>query len=188
MSVIGFLGPGSAKSDEYRATSFRQGLNEAGFVEGQNVTIEYLWAEDQYDRLPTLAADLVRRKVAVIVTTSTPAALAAQAATTTIPIVFESATDPVKLGLVASLNRPGGNVTGVTQSAAEVLPKRLQLLHEVLPTARVLALLVNPADPQADQARGASGLPIAPIRCRRRSDELRVEHYGNPSSRRTLCW
>jgi putative ABC transport system substrate-binding protein len=154
MSVIGFLAPGSAKSDAYRATSLRQGLNEAGFVEGQNLTIEYRWAEDQYDRLPTLAADLVRRQVAVIVATSTPAALAAQAATTTIPIVFESATDPVKLGLVASLNRPGRNVTGVTQSASEVLPKRLQLLHEVLPTARVLALLVNPADPQAEpQAR-----------------------------------
>jgi putative ABC transport system substrate-binding protein len=161
MPVIGFLGPGSAKSDAYRATAFRQGLNEAGFVEGQNLRIEYRWAEDQYDRLPTLAADLVRRQVAIIVATSTPAALAAKAATTTIPIVFETATDPVKHGLVASLNRPGRNVTGVTQSAEEVLPKRLQLMHEVLPTARVLALLVNPADPalaepQAREARAVA--------------------------------
>jgi putative ABC transport system substrate-binding protein len=147
MPVVGYLGPGSAVSDAFRVTAFRQGLSEAGFVEGQNVTVDYRWAEEHYDRLPAMATDLVNRHVAVIVATSTPAALAAKAATTTVPIIFETAADPVKLGFVASLNRPGGNVTGVTQLGEEVLPKRLELLHELLPSARVLALLINPADP-----------------------------------------
>jgi putative ABC transport system substrate-binding protein len=145
--VVGYLGPGSAVSDTFRVTAFRQGLSEAGFVEGQNVTVDYRWAEEHYDRLPEMAADLVNRHVAVIVATSTPAALAAKAATTTVPIIFETAADPVKLGFVASLNRPGGNVTGVTQLGEEVLPKRLELLHELLPSARAMALLINPADP-----------------------------------------
>jgi putative ABC transport system substrate-binding protein len=147
MPVIGYLGPGSAQSDAFRVTAFRQGLKESGFVEGQNVAIEFRWADDHHDRLPALAADLVRSRVAVIAATSTPVALAATAATTTIPIVFEVASDPVKLGFVDSLSRPGGNVTGVTQLGEEVQPKRLELLHELLPTARVMALLVNPADP-----------------------------------------
>ena len=123
MPVVGYLGPGSAVSDAFRVTAFRQGLSEAGFVEGQNVTVDYRWAEEHYDRLPAMATDLVNRRVAVIVATSTPAALAAKAATTTVPIIFETAADPVKLGFVASLNRPGGNVTGVTQLGEEVLPK-----------------------------------------------------------------
>ena len=147
MPVVGYLGPGSAVSDAFRVTAFRQGLSEAGFVEGQNVTVDYRWAEEHYDRLSAMATDLVNRHVAVIVATSTPAALAAKVATTTVPIIFETAADPVKLGFVASLNRPGGNLTGVTQLGEEVLPKRLELLHELLPSARVMALLINPADP-----------------------------------------
>src|SRR5262245_33797476 len=146
--LIGFLGPGSAQSDTYRVTAFRQGLSEAGLVDGQNFTIEYRWADSRYDRLPALATELVHRQVAVIATSGTPAALAAKAATKTIPIVFETAADPVKLSLVASLSRPGGNITGVTQASDEIAPKRLQLLHELLPKAGVLALLVNPTAPE----------------------------------------
>jgi putative tryptophan/tyrosine transport system substrate-binding protein len=156
ISVIGYLGPGSAQSDAFRVTGFRQGLKEAGYVEDKNLTIEYRWAEDHRDRLPAMAADLVRRQVAVIVATSTSASLAAKAATTTLPIIFETAGDPVKLGLVGSLSRPGGNLTGVTQLGEEAVPKRLELLHEVLPTARVMALLVNPADPLAETQVRAS--------------------------------
>ena len=146
MPVIGYLGVGSAQSEAHRVGGFRQGLKEAGYIEGQNLTIEYRWAEDHYDRLPAMAADLVRHQVAVIVATSASASLAAKAATTTLPIVFETAGDPVKLGFVGSLSRPGGNLTGVTQLGEEEAPKRLQLLRELLPTARVMALLVNPTD------------------------------------------
>ena len=159
--VIGFLGPGSAQSDAYRVTAFLQGLSEAGFVEGQNLAIEYRWAEGHYDRLPALATDLVHRRVAVIAASSLPAALAAKATATTIPIVFETAANPVKLGLVASLNRPGGNITGVTQMSEEVAPKRLELLHELLPKASVLALLVNPTDPAISEPQAREVLSAA---------------------------
>jgi putative tryptophan/tyrosine transport system substrate-binding protein len=153
MPVIGYVGTGSPESDAFRLPSFHQGLSESDYAEGRNVAIEYRWAERQNDRLPALMADLVRRRVTVIaVPASTPGALAAKAATSTIPIVFYIGLDPVALGLVASLNRPGGNLTGVTGWNVAVGPKRLELLHELLPTARVMALLVNPTSPDLAKA------------------------------------
>ncbi len=149
MPVVGFLNSASPAPYADNVAAFRQGLKEAGYVDGNNVAIEYRWAEGQYDRLPEMAADLIRRQVTVIAATSTPAALTAQKATTTIPIVFTTSSDPVHLGLVTSLSRPGGNVTGVTQLNVEVAPKRVELLHELVPTATVIALLVNPTNPNA---------------------------------------
>jgi putative tryptophan/tyrosine transport system substrate-binding protein len=150
LPVVGFLNPTSLDGWRPMVNAFRQGLQEAGYVEGRNVAIEYRWAEGQYDRLPALAAELVRRQVTVIVATSTPSVVAARAATTTIPIVFFVAADPVQLGLVTSLNRPGGNLTGVVTLNVELAAKRLELLHELVPTANLIALLVNPTDPNAE--------------------------------------
>jgi putative ABC transport system substrate-binding protein len=129
--VIGWLGSESREAEDLRIVPFRQGLKEAGYSEGQNLAIEYRFAEGQYDRLPALAADLVRRQVSVIALTGLAAALAAKAATATIPIVFQIADDPIQLGLITSLGRPGGNITGVTSLHVEVAPKQLELLHEV---------------------------------------------------------
>ena len=177
MPVVGYLSATSPDEGEPRAAAFRRGLQESGYIDGQNVAIEYRWAEQQIDRLPAMAADLVQRRVTVIAATTTPAALAAQAATTTIPIVFETGSDPVRLGLVANLNRPGGNVTGVTSLVVEVGPKRLELLHELLPTAKVMALLINPADRALAQAQAREVLSAA----RNRRLEL---HVLNASSER----
>jgi len=151
MPVIGFLGGATAKGWEPNVAAFLQGLGEAGYIEGRNVAIEYRWAEGQYDRLPAMAAELVQRQVAMIAAATTPAALAAKAATVTIPIVFTIQGDPVQVGLVASLSRPGGNLTGATQLNVEVGPKLLELLHELVPTATVIALLVNPTNPNAER-------------------------------------
>jgi ABC-type uncharacterized transport system substrate-binding protein len=153
MPVVGFLNSASADGYAIAARAFRQGLKDTGYVEGENVTIEYRWAEGQYNRLPALAADLVRRKVDVIAANGV-AMLPAKAATTTIPIVFTTSLDPVQEGYVASLNRPGGNVTGVTSLGVEVGPKRLELLHELVPAANVIGLLVNPNNPNAHTLSG----------------------------------
>jgi ABC-type uncharacterized transport system substrate-binding protein len=145
--VIGFLSSESPDLFASRLRAFRQGLSETGYVEGRDVAIEYRWAEDQNDRLPALADDLVRRQVTVITANGNASVRAAKAATPTIPIVFRVAADPVEVGLVASLNRPGGNLTGVASLSAELGPKRLELLHELVPTATIIALVVNPANP-----------------------------------------
>jgi len=165
--VIGFLSAGSPDTFAYLVQAFRQGLSETGHAEGQNLAIEFRWAEGHYDRVPFLAAELVRRPVTVLAATTTPAALAAKAATTTIPIVFATDGDPVQLGLAASLSRPSGNITGVSNLNIEVAPKRLELAHELVPASTVIALLVNPANPLAEAvardlhgAAGALGLQL----------------------------
>ena len=169
LPVVGFINAGSLDVFPNEVAAFGKGLNEAGYVDGQNVTVEFHWLEDQYDRMPALITDLVRRQVAVIaVPLSAPAALAAKAATTTIPIVFGVGEDPVRLGLVASLARPGGNVTGINFFSQEVLAKRLRLLHDMVPKAVRIAVLVNPAnavtaDPtlrEVQQAAPTMGLQI----------------------------
>jgi putative ABC transport system substrate-binding protein len=147
LPVIGFLSSETPSGYAFRAAAFRQGLSEAGYVESRNVAIEYRWAEGHYDRLPALAADLVRRQVAVIAAAGTQSALAAKAATTTIPIVFSTAADPVAEGLVASLARPGGNASGVNNLATELVQKQIEKLHQMVPAATAIAALVNPTNP-----------------------------------------
>ena len=156
LPVIGYLGAQSPAAFASRLRAFRQGLGETGYVEGRNVAIEFRWAEGQQNRLSALVADLVGRQVAVIVAPGgAPAALAAKSATATIPIVFEMGADPIAMGLVGSLNRPGGNLTGISSLNVEVTPKRLEILHELVPTTAVVAVLINPTSPTADlQLRG----------------------------------
>ena len=179
MQVVGYLDASSPGASAARVAVFRQGLAEAGYVEGRNVAIAYLWAEGQYDRLPEMAAELVRRQVAVIVAGPIPAAVTAKAATTTIPIVFYVAGDPVKLGLVAGLARPGGNATGVNSFAAELGAKQLGLLRELLPTAARIGLLINPTNPIVEgvtkDVTAASSATEVQIDVIRASDSREIE-------------
>ena len=174
--VIGFLHSGSPKLYARLVHAFQEGLSELTYVDGRNVAIEYRWADGQYDRLPLMAADLVHRQVGVIVA-NTPAVPVAKAATTTIPIVFQTGSDPVAAGLVVSLNRPGGNLTGVTTMNVELAPKRLELLRELVPTASDMGLLINPTNPNADTqsrglqaAAGALGLRLQVLRANTERD------------------
>jgi putative tryptophan/tyrosine transport system substrate-binding protein len=176
--LVGFINVQSSNGYRPMAAAFRQGLQETGYVEGQNVAIEYRWAEGQSDRLPAMVADLIHRRVAVIAATSTPAALTAKAATKTIPIVFETGGDPIKLGLVASLNRPGGNVTGVGFLLNDLAPKRLELLHELVPSATAIGLLSNPTSPLSQSE-------ASDVQAAARVLGLRV-HVENASSERDI--
>ena len=150
MPVIGYLAAGNPNSDARLVDAFVKGLGEAGYADGKNAKIEYRWGENQYGRLPSMAADLVRREVAVIAATTTPAVRAAKAATGAIPIVFTTIADPVQIGFVASLNRPGGNMTGASMLSVEVGPKLVELLHGAVPSAGTMVLLVNPTNPNAE--------------------------------------
>jgi putative tryptophan/tyrosine transport system substrate-binding protein len=186
MPVIGYLGSGSPDSAEQDVAAFREGLNEIGYVEGQNLRIEYRWAEGRYERLPVLAGELVSRKVNVIAAIGgTPPALAAKNATSTIPIVFILG-DPVSAGLAASLARPGGNLTGVSIQVGELMPKRLQLLSDLVPQIKEIALLVNPENPRAEvmtrdvqDAARAKGLQLQMLRASTDSD---IDPPSRPSS------
>jgi putative ABC transport system substrate-binding protein len=177
MPVIGFVNSASRQGYARPLSAFLKGLGETGYVEGHNVAIEYRWGDGHYDRLPSFVADLVQRKVNVLAATSTPAAIAARAAMTTIPIVFTTSGDPVKLGLVDSLSRPGGNVTGASQLNVEVAPKRLELMHELIPAATSISLLVNPTNPLAEpvskelsSAAAALGLKLQIVRAKSEQD------------------
>ena len=173
--VIGFLSSGSQQSDIWRLVEFRRGLGETGYVEGRNVISQFRWAEEEYDRLPGLAAELARSQPSVIVAVGGPAAaLAAKAASTTIPIVFTIAGDPVKLGLVASVNRPGGNATGITTLFGSVAAKQLETLHEMLPKATLIGCLLNPKNPNA-----VTGKEEAYEAARTLGLRLQVENAGN---------
>jgi putative ABC transport system substrate-binding protein len=181
MPVIGFLGNQSPGQLTNRLRAFHQGLGEAGYIEGRNVALEYRWADAHNERLPALAADLVRRKVTVIVTVGgVPAARAAQAATSTIPIVFTTGSDPVQAGLVASLNSPGGNLTGVTNLGGELGPKRLELLHELVPGATIIAFLVNSTNPY-----DANTLPVD-VQAAARTQPAKFELVINLKTARVL--
>src|SRR5215831_4067126 len=177
MPVIGYLDPRSPDAISERLRAFRQGLKDAGFVEGENVAIEYRWAEGQYERLQALAADLVRRQVAVITPAGTPSIFAAKAATSTIPIVFMTGDDPVRVGLVASLARPGGNLTGIGFLTTELAAKRLELLRELSPNAARVAILVNPASAAQTEATVREVEPAA------RTMGLQIQVFNANTSR-----
>jgi putative tryptophan/tyrosine transport system substrate-binding protein len=187
MPVIGFLHPASPDAYPDRLRAFRQGLKDTGYIEGENVAIEYRSAENQIDRLPALAAELVRRQVAVI---GIAAVLAARAAGTTIPIVFNVGEDPVKLGLVASLARPGGNLTGVNFVTGELTAKRLELLRELVPAATRVAVLVNPTNPAAETTVGCSrhGTTNPGPQCQHQPrDQCGLRNFNARAARRPLC-